>query len=864
MVKDPNTSVNFMVDTGSAVSLLPCSRSAGDKRFTGHMTAANGTLVPTYETIPLTVTFGLRKSFKWNFVRAGVSCAILGLEFLTHFGFVLDLANKTLHLPCHDKVDAKLTRPRCGSTIKEPDVSIVEAVEHVDNSFSSEDEALHKDAVLDHKSCPELPANVVENSLVGVGSFDLVDRLCTFYSDLFEVDNFKKPTKHKTQHHIRTSGPPCVAKVRKLSPEKLEILRTELDKLLQLGIIYRSESEWASLVHLVQKKGGGWRITGDFCQLNRQTISDRYSIPLLSDFVGDMEGSIVFSSLDLYKGYHQVEIAPEDQCKTSIITPLGNFAFRRLPMGISCAANSFQRFMHEVLQGIPNVFCFIDDLLIFSRNEKEHFRHLQLVFERLSQYGLILNRDKCIFKVPEIDFLGHRISHKGVLPLVQKVEAIQNFPMPKTMRQLRQFLGMINFYRRFIPQAGALLHPLERLLSPQKNSKKSIPWSEESIDAFESARHILANVTSLAFPIKGGETILTCDASDGAVGAALNQVVSGELTPIGFFSKSLNATQKNYPTFDRELLAIFLAIKHFRYFLDGRDFVIETDHSALVFALRSNHREYSGRRLRQLQFISEFTSNIRHIEGKQNVVADCLSRPPDIGAVFGDFQTVDLLEIAAEQQTDSEIIDMIRDKTHSLCLEKVTIPCSSECIWVDKSCNVPRILVPQKLRFRIFDEVHSLAHPGVKVTRELIGQRFVWKGMRKDVAMFVRTCILCQQSKIVRHNKTPLQRFKTPDARFAHIHCDIVGPLLECNGFSYLMTFINRFTRHVEVAPLKGTSAKECADAFLHTWVARFGCPTELTCDRGVQFTSHLWNELCSFLGCKLNHTCAQRWSVTK
>ena len=316
------------------------------------------------------------------------------------------------------------------------------------------------------------------------------------------------------------------------------------------------------------------------------------------------------------------------------------------------------------------------------------------------------------------------------------------------------------------------MHPLERLLSPQKNSKKCIPWSEESIDAFESARHILANVTSLAFSIKGGETTLTCDASDGAVGATLNQVVSGELTPIGFFSKSLNATQKNYPTFDRELLAIFLAIKHFRYFLEGRDFVIETDHSALVFALRSNHGEYSGRRLRQLQFISEFTSNIRHIGGKQNVVADCLSRPPDIGAVFGDFQTVDLLEIAAEQQTDSEINDMIRNKTRSLCLEKVTIPCSSECIWVDKSCNVPRILVPQKLRFRIFDEVHSLAHPGVKVTRELIGQRFVWKGMRKDVAKFVRTCIPCQQSKIVRHNKTPLQRFKTPDARIAHIHCD--------------------------------------------------------------------------------------------
>ena len=323
-----------------------------------------------------------------------------------------------MQLPCHDKVDAKLTRPRCGSTIKEPVVSIAEDVERVKNSFSSEDEASQRDVVLVHKSCPELPANFVENSLVDDCGFDSVERLCTFYSDLFDVDDFKKPTKHKTQHHIHTSGPPCVVKFRKLSPEKLEILRTELDKLLQLGIIYRSESEWASPVHLDQKKGGGWRITGDSRQLNRQTILDRYSIPLLSDFVGDMESSTVFSSLHLYKGYHQVEIAPEDQCKTSIITPLGNFAFRRLPMGISGAANSFQRFMHEVLQEIPNVFCFFDDLLIFSRNEKEHIRPIQLVFERLSQYGLILNRHKCIFKVPEIDFLGYRISHKGVLTLI--------------------------------------------------------------------------------------------------------------------------------------------------------------------------------------------------------------------------------------------------------------------------------------------------------------------------------------------------------------------------------------------------------------------------------------------------------------
>ena len=361
----------------------------------------------------------------------------------------------------------------------------------------------------------------------------------------------------------------------------------------------------------------------------------------------------------------------------------------------------------------------------------------------------------------------------------------------------------------------------------------------------------------LAFPTPGAEISLLVDASTFAVGAVRQQKVEGHQFHLGFFSRALSSTQQNYSTFDRELLGIFLAIKHFRYFVEGRPLIIWTDHAPLTHAIPSAITEFTGRRLRQLQFISEFTSDTRHIKGKENVVDDYLSRPPTVNAIFQGFQSIDLQRIAQEQQRDPDIRNLQEDDNTSLKLVEQNLPDSGLTLLIDISRKVPRVVVPSALHKHVFDAVHSISHPGIRASRKLIGQRFVWKGMNKDIANFAKACISCQQAKIHRHNTPPLQSFLQPDSRFSSIHCDLVGPLPESSGHAYLLTVIDRFTRHLECIPLREITAKACADAFLLNWVARFGSPQLMICDRGTQFTSHLWEELCAFLGCKLVHTTA-------
>ena len=283
-----------------------------------------------------------------------------------------------------------------------------------------------------------------------------------------------------------------------------------------------------------------------------------------------MAGSTVFSSLDLYKSYYQLELAPSSVHKTAMCTPIGLFAYKRLAMSMKNSQACMSKFMNEVLRGLNFVFCYSDNILIFSQNMEEHFRYLTLVFERLKDYGLILNGKKCIFAVFEITFLGHRVSKTEVAPLEDKVTAIREFSRPRTMKGLRRFWGMVNFYRRFIPGVAKTLASLHSLPSPHKHSRKNVEWNEVAEASFIAVKQQLADNTMLAFPVLNAPTQLVTDTSDTAVGTVIQQTVAGVIQPVAFFSKSLTLAQKKWSTFDRELLAIFLAVKHFKYFLDGR------------------------------------------------------------------------------------------------------------------------------------------------------------------------------------------------------------------------------------------------------------------------------------------------------
>ena len=491
-------------------------------------------------------------------------------------------------------------------------------------------------------------------------------------------------------------------------------------------------------------------MVGDYRALNTTTQPDRYPLPFLNDFADMLHGCTVFSKLDCYRGYHQIPMAAEDAYKTVIITPVGLYEYKMMPFGLRNSGNTYQRYIDQVTRGLLFCFAYVDDVLVASHSLEEHEQHLRLLLDRFKQNGVALNKEKCEFAVTNLTFLGHHISTKGFEPIEQKVQTITKFPKPQTMKQLRQFLGMINFYRRFIPGCAEILQPLNKMLSPAKSSKKKLKWSVEAVSAFLKIKQKLSNAILLTIPTPNAETAIFVDASVSGCGAVLQQrpEKSDAWKPLSFYSHSFSLTQSRYSTFDRELLAIYLAIKHFRYFIEGRTFPVFTDHAPLCKAIFSRSQNSSPRQQRHLDFIAQFTSDLRYVKGEKNVVADCLSRIT--ASVFEENEAINFLEMAAAQQRDP-IIDHIQTSKNSLKLEYHPLPNKGVSILGDISTGTFRPLVPEDFRRKVFDLFHSLSHPGIKGTQKLISRRYTWPGMKADVKQWCLSCVACQQSKIQRH-----------------------------------------------------------------------------------------------------------------
>ena len=880
---DKLTSNKYLVDGGALLSIVPPTH---EQRLIGpnetKLKAANGSDINCFGTVDITIQIG-NQTFSFNFIIADVQTRILGADFL---------ASNYL-APNHR--DAELISLKDYSTLP---------AQHA-RGFQS------------------IPINFVNH--IDDPFYSLLDKYPEITTPSFTI----KDPLHGVRHHIPTNdGPPIQSRARRLDPEKLAVAKAELQKLVDLGVCYRGKSEWASPLLVTTKPNGGWRVCGDYRRLNNMTTDDRYPVRSLQDFTVDLHGKKFFSKIDLMKGYHQIPVADSDVRKTAVITPFGLFVFPRCPFGLKNAGQDFQRLMDAILGDLPRVYVYIDDILVASETKEQHIADLENVFKVLSANGLVVQRSKCVLGVPSLDFLGYRVDSNGISPLPDRVVAIRATTPPTSVKELQRFLGMVGYYRRFMPNAATHLYHLFEAL---KGKPKTLVWTPDMQKSFNATKESLAKATLLFHPRSDATLALTTDASNLAVGGVLEQRGPDGWEPLAFYSSKLKPNEKIYPPYDRELLGAFKAVRHFRDMIEGRHFTLYTDHQSLVPSLSKKTDPQTARQTYQLSCISEFTTDIRYVKGKANLVADALSRPNETDAnlsevnivaqtanpvefeqselqkdaqgsplddakvgtavsatvsglttsgrseisadssvaraasaaetsrkveaslsdlncvisAIGDY-SIDWEEVARLQPLDPEFRQLRANARNGLNFKSIDIGRTS--LIVDTSNGPYRPYIPQACRRRIFDVIHGLGHPGVERTRQAMCSKFIWPSIRSDSSQWARECLSCQQAKVTRNVTPPIGEFTVPNKRFEHINLDIVT-LPESNGYKYLLTAVDRFSRWPIAIPMSDMTVESVIDAFSHGWVASFGVPSTITTDRGAQFSSAIFTQLTKLWG---------------
>ncbi|CAG9136407.1 unnamed protein product [Plutella xylostella] len=638
----------------------------------------------------------------------------------------------------------------------------------------------------------------------------------------------------------------------KLSLDEKIRVRAIISDLLSKGIIRESESEFASPIILVKKKDGSDRMCVDYRALNAITIKDRYPLPLIDDHIDRLGGSKYFSGIDMASGFHQILLSPDSIEKTAFVTPEGHYEYLKMPYGLANAPVVYQRIISKTLKPLiesGKVLTYIDDVLIPSMTVQEGLETLSEVLEILTKAGFSINLKNCTFLSTEVEYLGRLISQGQVRPSPRKIEALVKSPKPTNVKQVRQFLGLAGYFRRYISGYATKTAPIARLT----RKGESFNWGSEQDSARDYIISCLTTEPVLAIFDPNLSTELHTDASTIGYGGVLLQEHEGKLKRVvGYFSKTTQGAESRYHSYELETLAIVKALQHFRHYLLGVTFKIVTDCNSLKLTERK--KDLVPRVARWWVYMQDFQFSIEYRKGTLMSRADFLSRNPVVD-VHHIRKPANWAQIAqsADAETQSQIdklkegqLDSSRYVVRNGVLYYKYSPVGEDSRLL---CYIPK---GHRLSLlRIFHDDHD--HIGVEKTVDLILRHFWFPSLRQFTKKYVSHCLVCLSHKNVpRAPHQPIVSWTKPDVPFHTIHMDVLGPLPESRGFKYILVLVDAFSKYCLLYSLYRQDTDDLKRVFNNA-IALFGTPSMIVCDRARMFESTSFQNWVTELGCTMH-----------
>ena len=736
------------------------------------------------------------------------------------------------------------------------------------------------------------------------------------YYDVFMAPDDPLGSTNLVQHHIDTGDSDPIRQPPRRAPwHQKPVIESEIRKMLKEGVIEPADGPWASPIVLVRKKDGTVRFCVDFRKVNQVTKKDAYPIPRIDDSLDALSGSQFFSTLDLVSGYWQVDVHPKDKEKTAFGTHMGLFQFRKMPFGLCNAPSTFERLMERVLKGLQWHICllYLDDIVVFSTDFQTHLERLRTVFGRMRSAQLKMKAKKCHLFRTEVEYLGHIISRDGVATAEDKIQKVRDWPTPSNAREVRQFLGLTSYYRRFVKDYAKLAKPMHRLTE----KGRTFHWTPDCQEAFETLKQQLTSSPILAYPDMNLPFILDCDASNYGLGGVLSQVQEGKERVIAYASFSLTKPERNYCVTRKELLAVVRMVKHFKPYLYGQEFLLRTDHGSLRWLC--NFKEPEGQLARWLEVLSEFNFKIQHRPGRSHQNADALSRLPcpqckrethdedvvrhlevepggssekpdasvsetSLPEAVGDdlIESLSSEELSALQLADPDLKIAIGWKEAGIerpPFEKIAHESPEvKALWgqwnglylrdgilylkwesEDAKSMSFRLVVPRNLWNMVLEQLHDVPTGGHLGFAKVWGKaqpRFYWYKMKAFIQTWLNNCLSCARRKgPPRRNRAPLTQ-QLSGSPMERVCLDILGPLPKTSQQNrYILVVSDTFTKFTEAYALPDIEAETVAQKLVTEFICRYGVMETLHSDQGRQFESQVFQDICKMLGIRKTRT---------